>query len=145
MWILKWLPDWIFYFILLSGVVGFALTYLLKYLPIPFIYMYKTPIQLGSLIAIIVGTFMSGAAYDNRAWEDRVHELESKIKVAEQKSIEANAVIDAKVEEETVKIVEKRIVLKEYVDRVLTTKDASCEIPKEFIEVVNKAANDERK
>jgi len=140
MWILKWLPDWIFYLILFSGVIGYALTYLLKFIPIPFVYMYKTPIQLGSLTAIVVGTFMSGAIYDNNAWLDRVHEMEAKVEKAAEESKEANVKIDDKVEKIQTKIVEKQVVLKEYVDREVVKYDNECKIPKEFTEVINKAA-----
>lgn len=140
MWILKWLPDWIFYLILFSGVIGYALTYLLKFIPIPFVYMYKTPIQLGSLAAIVVGTFMSGAIYDNNAWLDRVHEMEAKVEKAAEESKEANVKIDDKVEKIQTKIVEKQVVLKEYVDREVVKYDNECKIPKEFTEVINKAA-----
>lgn len=140
MWILKWLPDWIFYLILFSGVIGYALTYLLKFIPIPLVYMYKTPIQLGSLAAIVVGTFMSGAIYDNNAWLDRVHEMEAKVEKAAEESKEANVKIDDKVEKIQTKIVEKQVVLKEYVDREVVKYDNECKIPKEFTEVINKAA-----
>ena len=78
MWILKWLPDWIFYVILLAGVVGYIATYLLRFIPIPMVYMYKTPIQLGSIALIVLGTFMTGAIYDNNAWLERVREMEEK-------------------------------------------------------------------
>lgn len=140
MWLLKWLPDWIFYFILLAGVIGYLATYLLRFIPIPTVYMYKTPIQLGSIALIVIGTFMSGAIHDNAAWEERVRELEAKMKVAEQQSIEANAAIDAKVQEETAKIKEKRVVLKEYITKEIVKYDSTCTIPKEFVEVINKAA-----
>jgi hypothetical protein len=140
MWLLKWLPDWIFYFILLAGVIGYLATYLLRFIPIPTIYMYKTPIQLGSIALIVIGTFMSGAIHDNAAWEERVREMEAKMKIAEQQSIEANAAIDAKVQEETAKIKEKRVVLKEYITKEIVKYDSTCTIPKEFVDVVNKAA-----
>ena len=143
MWILKWLPDWIFYFTLLAGVVGYAATYLIKYIPVPFIYMYKTPIQLGSIAAIVIGTFMSGAIHDNAAWEERVHELEEKMKIAEQQSIEANEKINRKVVEGKAKIVEKQVILKQYVDREIIKYDSTCVIPKEFIDVINKSISNE--
>jgi hypothetical protein len=145
MWILKWLPDWIFYVTLLAGVVGYLATYLLRFIPIPFVYVYKNPIQLGSIALIVIGTFMSGAIYDNNAWLDRVHEMEEKVAKAEQESKEANTKIDNKTEQSTIKIVEKKVLLKEYVDRVLTKQYESCVISKEFIETINKAAEDERK
>lgn len=140
MWLLRWLPDWIFYGIFLIGVIGFASTYLLKYIPIPMIYMYRKPIQIGSLLAIVFGTFMAGAIHDNAAWEERVHEMEAKMKIAEQQSIEANDKINNKTEKEKTKIVEKQVLIKEYIDREVTKYDNTCVIPKEFIEAHNKAA-----
>ena len=140
MWVLKFLPDWIFYAIFLVGVIGFAATYLFKYIPVPFIYMYRKPIQIGSVLAIIFGTFMSGAIYDNEAWLDRVREMEAKGAKAEEQSKEANTVIESKVESAKQKIVQKQVVVKQYIDREVVKYDNSCVIPKEFIEIHNKAA-----
>ena len=140
MWILKFLPDWIFYGIFLVGVIGFAVTYLFKYSPVPFIYMYRKPIQIGSVLAIIFGTFMSGAIYDNEAWEARVREMEAKVAKAEQQSKEENEKINDKVEKVKEKIVQKQVVVKQYIDREVVKYDNSCVIPKEFIDVHNKAA-----
>ena len=140
MWILSWLPNWIFYGMVLIGVIGFAATYLFKYIPVPFIYMYRKPIQIGSMLAIIFGTFMSGAIYDNEAWEARVKEMEAKVAKAEQQSKEANTVIESKVEKAKEKIVHKQVVVKQYIDREIVKYDNTCVIPKEFVEVHNKAA-----
>ena len=140
MWILKWLPDWIFYVTLLAGVIGYLATYLIKYIPVPFVYMYKTPIQLGSIAAIVIGTFMTGAIYDNNAWLDRVHEMEAKVAKAEQESKEANTKIDNKTQEAKTKIVEKQVLVKQYIDREVTKYDNQCIIPKEFIKALNDAA-----
>ena len=52
MWLLNWLPDWIFYAVGLVGLIGLFSTYLLRFIPIPAIYMYKTPIQLVSIVLI---------------------------------------------------------------------------------------------
>lgn len=145
MFILKWLPDWLFYVILLAGVIGYLATYLLRFIPIPFIYMYKNPIQLGSVALIVIGTFMSGAIYDNNAWLARVKEMEEKVAKAEQESKEANEQINQKVEETKEKIVEKQVILKQYVDREIVKYDNTCVVPKEFIDVYNKATDDVRK
>lgn len=145
MFILKWLPDWIFYVTLIVGVLGFLSTYLLRYIPIPQIFMYKTPIQLVSVFFIVLGTFMSGAIYDNNAWLDRVKEMEERVAKAELESKEANDKINEQVEEVKEKIVEKQVILKQYVDREVVKYDSSCTIPKEFIDVYNKATDDVRK
>ena len=140
MWILKFLPDWIFHGIFLVGLIGFAATYLFKYIPIPFIFVYRKPIQIASVLAIIFGTFMSGASYDNNAWEERVREMEAKVAKAEVESKEANVKIDEKVQQQKIKIVEKQVVVKQYIDREIVKYDNTCVIPKEFIEAHNKAA-----
>ena len=140
MWILEWLPNWIFYLILLLGIVGFAITYLLKFIPIPAIYMYRTPIQLVSVLLIVVGVYMSGSIANNESWLAKVREVEAKLAQAE-----------AKGAQETIKIVEKVVyrerVVKErgqnviqYVDREVVKYDNKCEIPPPFIDALNQAA-----
>ena len=140
MWILKWLPDWIFYAIFLVGLIGYAATYLFKYIPIPFIFVYRKPIQIASVLAIIFGTFMSGAIYDNEAWLDRVKEMEAKVAKAEQEAKDANDKINDKTEKVREKIVQKQVLVKQYIDREVTKYDNTCVIPKEFVEIHNKAA-----
>ena len=140
MWILKWLPDWIFYAIFLVGLIGYAVTYLFKYIPIPFIFVYRKPIQIFSVLAIIFGTFMSGAIYDNQAWLNRVKEMEAKVAEAEEESKAANEKINDKTEKVREKIVQKQVLVKQYIDREVTKYDNTCVIPKEFVEIHNKAA-----
>ena len=107
--------------------------------------MYKTPIQLVSICLIVLGTFMSGAIYDNNAWLSRVKEMEDKVAKAEQESKEANDRINEMVDNTKEKIVEKQVILKQYVDREIVKYDSTCTIPKEFIDVYNKATDDVRK
>jgi hypothetical protein len=140
MWILEWLPNWIFYAILFIGVIGFLITYLLKFIPIPALYMYKAPIQIVSVIFIVIGVYMAGSIANNESWLAKVKEVEAKLAEAE-----------AKGAVETVKIVEKVVVqqkvIKEkgkdiiqYVDREVVKFDNKCEIPPAFVDVHNKAA-----
>jgi hypothetical protein len=138
MWLLKFLPNWIFYGILLAGLAGLASTYLMKF--IPFVFMYRQTIQLVSVGAIIIGTFMSGAIYDNDAWEARVREMQAKVEIAEKQSQIANQMIDTKVEEEVSKIKEKQVVITKYINKEIVKYDSTCVIPNEFISIVNEAA-----
>jgi hypothetical protein len=140
MWILKWLPDWIFYAILLIGVVGYLATYFLKYIPLPFISLYRLPIQLGSIACVVIGTYMAGAIHDNKAWQSRVDEIEAKVAKAEQESKEANDKINSKIQQQKAKVVEKQIVVKQYIDREVAKYDNTCIIPKEFVNAHNQSA-----
>jgi uncharacterized membrane protein len=138
MWILNFLPDWIFYALFFIGIVGLIATFVMKF--IPFVYVYRTPIQVVSVILIAIGTYMSGAISNNEKWEAKVKELEIKLAGAE--------VASAKVNTEIVeKVVVKREYYKErgkdviqYIDREVVKYDERCVIPKEFVEAHNSAA-----
>ena len=144
MWILQWLPNWIFYGIFFAGLLGLLATYVMKF--IPFVYVYRTPIQAVSVLAIVIGTYMSGAISNEETWRARVLEMEAKVAAAEIES-----------QKETVKIVEKIVKKTEYiktrgedivkyVDKEIVKYDTKflpggvCEIPKEFIKAINDAA-----
>ncbi|NBP00475.1 MAG: hypothetical protein EBU90_10195 [Proteobacteria bacterium] len=148
MWILKWLPDWIFYAILMLGIFGLISTYLVKFIAkfVPPLYVYKTPIQIASIAMIVFGVFMTGAIYNNEQWEARVKELEAKVQVAEQKSQQVNTEIVEKLVTKTKVIREKGQEVTKYIDREVVKYDTKflpggeCEIPKEFIQSLNKSA-----
>lgn len=138
MWVLNFLPNWVFYALFVAGVLGLILTYVMKF--IPFVYMYRTPIQLASVAAMVIGVYMAGAISNEEVWQARVKELQAKIAEAEVQS-----------EKETVKIVEKVVKKTEvvktrgeeiikFVDREIVKYDSKCEIPSEFIEALNRAA-----
>ena len=140
MWILEWLPNWIFYAILLIGLIGFLVTYLLKFIPIPAIYMYRTPIQIVSVVFIVIGVYMSGSIANNEAWEAKVKEVQAKLAKAE-----------AQGAKETIKIVEKVVVQEKvvrergqdvvkFVEREVVKYDNKCEIPPPFVDAHNQAA-----
>lgn len=146
MWILQWLPDWIFYAILTLGILGFIITYLLKFIPIPSLFVYKTPIQIVSLIMIVVGVYMSGSIANEQAWQARVKELEVKLAAAEAEGAKESVKIVEKVVTQQKVIKEKGQEVIKYVDREVVKFDTKflpggeCEIPKEFIKTLNEAA-----
>jgi len=144
MWILQWLPNWIFYGILCIGLIGWLITYLLKFIPLPQLFIYRNPIQIISVILIVIGVYMSGSIANNEQWEAKVREVQAKLLEAE-----------AKAAEETVRIVEKVVVQQkvvrergrdvvQYVDREVVKYDTKCEIPQPFVDAHNKAAETAR-
>lgn len=140
MWILKFLPDWIFYGLLLIGIIGLAVTYLIRFIPIPSIYLYKTPIQLVSVALIAFGVYMAGAISNEEAWQARVKELEVKLAQAEAEGQKENVKIVEKVVKKIELITRRGEDVVQYVDREVVKYDSKCEIPNEFKEAHNKAA-----
>jgi len=145
MWILKWLPFWIFYATFFVGLLGFIATYLLRFVPIPALFMYKTPIQIVSAILMIVGVYMSGAISNEEAWLAKVKELEVKVAQAEAKSQEVNVQVVEKVVTKTQVVRERGKDIVQYVDREVVKYDSKCEIPKEAVTAVNQAADGAKK
>jgi len=144
MWILEWLPNWLFYAIFFAGLLGLLVSYVMKFIPL--VYIYKTPIQLGSIIAIVFGTYMAGAISNQEAWEARVKEMELKVAAAEVQFAKENIKIVEKIVNKTQIIRTRGDDVIKYVDREIVkynTKFApggECEIPKEFIKAHNDAA-----
>jgi hypothetical protein len=146
MWIFKLLPFWMFYAILGIGVIGLTVTYLLRFIPLPAIYIYKTPIQLGSIALIVLGTYMSGAISNEEAWIAKVKELEAKVEAAQIESAKENVKIETKVVTKTQIVKQRGDDIIKYIDKEILKYDTKflpggeCELPKEFIQAHNKAA-----
>ena len=159
MWILKWLPFWIFYALLFLGLIGLAATYLMRFLPIPALFIYKTPIQLISVVLIVIGTFMTGAIWNEEAWLQKVKELEAKVAESEAKASKANVDIQEKIVYKDKVIVQKGEEIIKYVDKFVTKEVLkevqgpervkieevikyveNCPVPQEIVDIHNQAA-----
>ena len=144
MWILQWLPNWIFYAIFFAGLLGLLATYVMKF--IPFVYVYRTPIQAASILAIVIGTYMSGAISNEEAWQTKVKEMEAKVAAAEIESQKENIKVVEKIVKKTEYITRRGQDIIQYVDREIVKYDTKfaaggvCEIPQEFIKAINTAA-----
>lgn len=167
LFILEFLPSWVFLALLGTGILGYGLTHLLKFVPLPIVYVYKTPIQIVSIILMITATFLYGGAYNNDSWMAKVKEMEDKVAIAEEQAKKETVRIEEKVVEKTKEIkVKGDTIIKEIQvpgpERVKEiTKDMSedqkkayevkvaelenavknCPIPQLVLDAHNKAAN----
>ena len=142
MWLLDFLPFWIFHLIVLVGVGGILASMVLKF--IPFISKYNLPLQVGSIILLSFGVYMEGGISNQEKWEARVKELEAKVAVAEEQSKTANAKLDAKLKEKALVIKQKEYIIQEKLVKIKDTIDAMCQVPAEAVQLLNEAA-EERK
>ena len=138
MWILSFIADAIFHYILVAGVFAILASVFLGFIPL--IRQYKIPVRYAGAALLAIGIFFEGAIYNNNAWVARVKEMEAKVALAEEQSKDANAKLEAKTQKTVIQLVEKKRVLKQYIDREVVKYDNSCTIPNEFIEAHNKAA-----
>jgi hypothetical protein len=133
MWLLKFLPEWIFYGMLIAGAVGIVAS---KFVPV----FYRSAVQAAAAGVFIIGVFMAGAIHDNASWLERVAEMEKKVAEAKVESVKENTKIVEKVVVKREYYREKGEDIVKYVDREIVKYDESCKVPKEVIDTINKAA-----
>ena len=146
MWFLSFIPSWYVHIIPLLALAIIFASMVLKV--IPFVSTYYIPIRIIGFVLLLFGVFFEGGLYMNQEWTAKVKEMEEKIAVAEAKSKEVNVQIVEKfiVKQNTIR--EKGDEVIKYIDREIVKYDVKfapggqCEIPKEFVEAVNKAAKD---
>lgn len=144
MWILSFLPDWIFHAVVIAGFLAVILGTFLKSIPI--INKYALLLKIVGYIVLALGIFLEGGIHTERIWQARVKEVEAKLAIAEQQSKEENVKIVNKVVTKTQIIRTRGNDIVKYVDREIIKYDTKfapggqCEIPKEFIKAINDAA-----
>lgn len=134
MWILQFLPSWIFALTGFSSVAVYLVTKTTNILP------YQKLLEYGSIFVLGFSVYMVGAIHNNDTWLAKVRELEAKLQVAEAESREANTKIETKVVTKTQVIKQRAQETVQYIDREVVRYDTSCVIPPEFISAHNKAA-----
>lgn len=135
MWFLNVLPDYVFHIITIAGVLGIIFAPFMGV--IPFVSKYKLPVQLISMVVLLIGAFMEGAILSENTWQLKVKELEVKLAKAEAESQKENVKIVEKVVTKTRIIREREQQVNQYIDSELTKYDSQCVIPKEFVKVHN--------
>jgi len=143
MWILSFLPTWIFHYVVCAGALAILFSTFLGFIPL--IRQYKIILHYVGIALLALGIFFEGAIYNNEAWVARVKEMEAKVALAEEQSKDANTKLEAKTQKSVIQLVEKKRVLKQYIDREIVKYDNTCVIPKEFIEVHNLATEAPKK
>jgi hypothetical protein len=138
MWIMNFLPTWVFHAILVLGILGLVASVVLKF--IPFVSTYTIPLQVGALLLTIVGVWYQGAISNQAAWEAKVAALEIRVKAAEAEAARENVKIVEKIVIQTKKVKEKGDDIITYVDREVIKYDNTCPIPVVVIKALNAAA-----
>jgi cytochrome c biogenesis protein CcdA len=138
MWILKFLPDFVFHLIFIAGLLGLGASFVLKF--VPFVTQYRLVIQVAASIMIAVGLYMEGAISDNTAWMDRVHALEKKVAEAEARSADANTQLVSRLAAKQKEIAAVQADAHNRVQQAAASIDAVCPVPATVISILNDAA-----
>ena len=142
MWLLHLLPTslilWIVNIAMIVGLLGILVSFFIKF--IPFINIYRTPIQIVSIIVFCSGIYWYGGYTTEMMWRDQVAQMEAKVAESEAKSKKVNRVIQ-KVYVDRVKVVKQDVVVvQEKIREISNTIDKDCKITPEAIDLLNQAA-----
>ena len=113
---------------------------------IPLVWQYQLPFKVLGIALLVLGVYFRGGYAVEAEWRERVAEVEAKLAVAEQKSMDANTKIDTAAKEKIRVIRGQTQIVRQYIDREVVKYDTKflpggqCEIPQEFIQAHNKSA-----
>jgi hypothetical protein len=86
------IPDWLITVLvnglIVVGITGVCAAWIARW--VPYFNMYRGPIQAIGVICLVLGVYFKGGADVERAWRERVAEIEAKVAIAEKQSREAN-------------------------------------------------------
>ena len=142
MWILDWLPFWVFHLIVVMGFVGLAASLVLKF--IPFVSLYRLPIQVASIAILVFGVYMEGGIATQEKWEARVAEVKLEMAKKETASAEVTTKVVTKYINKVQIVKEKgNDIIKQVPVYITKDADAKCDVPTGFVMLHDSASRNE--
>jgi len=138
MWLLSFVPDWIFYGLALASFIALVAATFFKV--IPFIGKYALPIQLLSFVALLLSVFLCGGLANEAAWQLKVAKTNAEIAELKAKSEKVSTKVVTKYIDRIQVVKEKGNEIVKYVNK---ESDAKCELPNSFVVLHDAAAKNE--
>lgn len=138
MWLLSFVPDWIFYGLALASFVALVAATFFKV--IPFIGKYAIPIQLLSFVLLLLSVFLCGGLANEAAWQLKVAKTNAEIAELKAKSEKVSTKVVTKYIDRIQVVKEKGNEIVKYVNK---ESDAKCELPNSFVVLHDAAAKNE--
>ena len=146
-WMLSLIPDswlfWIYSTILAVGLIAWLGSSLFKYFPfklIPVLGQFPFLSKIVGVVLTVLGVYLFGGYSVEMSWRDKVHQLEEAIKLSEAKSADANLKLDAAIKEKNRAVKDNLAQLQGQIRRDAAKIDAECKVPREAVDILNKAA-----
>jgi hypothetical protein len=148
MWILQFLPNSLILLfvntVLLAGILLNVAGWFAH--RIPLVYQYQLPFKIAGMLLLVAGVYFRGGHAVEMQWRERVAEVEARLKIVEAEAAKENVKIVERVVKKTEYITRRGQDIVQYIDREIVKYDVKfapggqCEIPREFITTLNRAA-----
>lgn len=138
MWLLNFLPNFVFHLMLLVGVLGIVSSFVFRM--IPFFAKYHLIILAVSLSLTTIAVWYEGAIAKDAQYQAVIQEMQLKIAESEKKAAEANAKIEYIFIDRVQKIKDVQVVIKEKLKTVAVNIDEQCRITHDVVDIHNTSA-----
>ena len=138
MFLTNLLPDWVFYFILLAGLVGLVISFFIKV--IPFVNTYRLPLQRVSVVLTVLGVWFAGGIAKDQEYRAEIEAAKHRAEVAEQKAKDATARVEYVFQDKVKVVKETQIIVQEKIRDLSVKIDGQCRVIPEVIDIHNQAA-----
>lgn len=141
-WMLNLIPDsvfvWITYALFAAGMALYLGSKLISWIPI--VARYRLPVELLGVIALVVAAYLFGG----QSYRSAIAEMKERVRVAEERSQQANVVIETKVVEK-IKVVKENVYInREIVKEVAGQQiDSVCSLPNSTVGLHDSASRNE--
>lgn len=142
MWILNWLPDFVFHLILVAGILALVAGYFLDNIPI--IGTNAKTIQVAGILLTVVGVWFEGGMSRDNYYQQKIVELQAKIAKAEVASAEANAKLSEQLANNQILIKENAALNRQRLGQQAQQLNQQCTINQNVIDIINDAAKNRR-
>lgn len=145
-WMISLIPDslliWFINILLVAGLVGTVVGFFIKF--IPFVNQYRFPIQIVSIIALVVGVYFKGGYATEMAWRDKVKAAEERAALAEKQAEETNSKIQTKIVERVKLVKDTQYIIQEKIVKERVEIDKDCRVPQVAVDIHNDAAKNRK-
>jgi hypothetical protein len=136
------IPDWLITVLvnglIIVGLVGVCAAWIARW--VPYFNLYRGPIQLVGIVCLVLGVYFKGGADVERAWRERVQELEAKVAIAEKQSVEANKKLSDQLQQNKKLTQEVKNANQASIRANAGKINAECRVPDVAIELLNSAS-----
>lgn len=142
MWMLNWLPDFVFHGMLVVGLLALVASFVLGF--IPFVSQYKIPMQVAGIILTVLAVWYEGGIAKDAEYKARIAAMELKISKAETQAAEANTKLAEQILKEQARIKEITETNKKRLKDLADQLNKQCTVNQGVIDVLNDAAKNRK-
>jgi hypothetical protein len=138
MFILNWLPDFVFHLILITGILAVIASLVLKM--VPFVDQYRVPLQIIGIILTCVGIWYEGGIAKDNEYRKAILEMKLQVAESDKKAAEATGRVEIVIRDKVKVVHDTKVVIQEKIINMADYIDAKCKITPEAAGIHNQSA-----